>query len=233
MLRSWPCGRLSAGVDYRDSPAPAASKPPESTRKRMHCGGRHANLRPIGRTGGPAKSCDREHTHAFQMARRGRGARLHRPGPRPGRQVPALVYDLGGKFDKSFNEAAYNGAERFKAETGVEYREFEIQNEFAARAGAAQLRPATAQSRSSAMSFSHAGAAGEGGGRSSPTRSSPSSTRWSTCRTCARSSSRKHEGSYLVGMLAAMASQDRQGRLRRRHGHPAHPQIRLRLRARA
>jgi basic membrane protein A len=43
--------------------------------------------------------------------------------------TPALVYDLGGKFDKSFNEAAYNGAERFKAETGVEYREFEIQNE--------------------------------------------------------------------------------------------------------
>jgi basic membrane protein A len=43
--------------------------------------------------------------------------------------TPALVYDLGGKFDKSFNEAAYNGAERFKAETNVEYREFEIQNE--------------------------------------------------------------------------------------------------------
>ena len=24
---------------------------------------------------------------------------------------PALIYDLGGKFDKSFNEAAHNGAE--------------------------------------------------------------------------------------------------------------------------
>jgi basic membrane protein A len=42
---------------------------------------------------------------------------------------PAVVYDLGGKFDKSFNEAAYNGAERFKAETGTEYRDFEIQND--------------------------------------------------------------------------------------------------------
>jgi basic membrane protein A len=42
---------------------------------------------------------------------------------------PAVVYDLGGKFDKSFNEAAYNGAERFKQETGVEYRDFEIQND--------------------------------------------------------------------------------------------------------
>ena len=43
--------------------------------------------------------------------------------------MPAMIYDLGGKFDKSFNEAAFNGAEKFKAETGVEYREFEIQNE--------------------------------------------------------------------------------------------------------
>jgi basic membrane protein A len=42
---------------------------------------------------------------------------------------PALIYDLGGKFDKSFNEAAYNGAEKFKEETGIEYREFEIQND--------------------------------------------------------------------------------------------------------
>ena len=39
---------------------------------------------------------------------------------------PAIIYDLGGKFDKSFNEAAFNGAEKFKAETGIAYREFEI-----------------------------------------------------------------------------------------------------------
>lgn len=42
---------------------------------------------------------------------------------------PAVIFDLGGKFDKSFNEAAFNGAERFKEETGVAYREFEMQNE--------------------------------------------------------------------------------------------------------
>ncbi|MGB3537329.1 MAG: BMP family ABC transporter substrate-binding protein [Mesorhizobium sp.] len=41
---------------------------------------------------------------------------------------PALIYDLGGKFDKSFNEAAYNGAEKFKAETGIAYVDFEISN---------------------------------------------------------------------------------------------------------
>ncbi|AJY45831.1 BMP family lipoprotein [Martelella endophytica] len=38
---------------------------------------------------------------------------------------PALVYGTGGKFDKSFNESGYNGAEKFKADTGVEYRDFE------------------------------------------------------------------------------------------------------------
>jgi basic membrane protein A len=39
---------------------------------------------------------------------------------------PGLIYDLGGKFDKSFNEAAYNGAEEWKAETGNNYVDFEI-----------------------------------------------------------------------------------------------------------
>lgn len=42
---------------------------------------------------------------------------------------PAIIYDLGGKDDGSFNEAAFNGAERFKAETGAEYREFELQSD--------------------------------------------------------------------------------------------------------
>ena len=42
---------------------------------------------------------------------------------------PALIYDLGGKFDKSFNEAAFNGAERWAKETGGSYRDIEIQSE--------------------------------------------------------------------------------------------------------
>lgn len=42
---------------------------------------------------------------------------------------PAVVFDMGGKFDKSFNEAAYNGMEKWKKETGKNYLEFEISNE--------------------------------------------------------------------------------------------------------
>src|SRR5215211_2055744 len=34
---------------------------------------------------------------------------------------PAIVYDLGGKFDKSFNEGVHNGAEQYKKDTGIEY----------------------------------------------------------------------------------------------------------------
>ena len=42
---------------------------------------------------------------------------------------PAVVFDMGGKFDKSFNEGVFNGIERFKKETGIAYREFVVNNE--------------------------------------------------------------------------------------------------------
>ena len=42
---------------------------------------------------------------------------------------PAVQFDMGGKFDKSFNEAAYNGMEKWKKETGKKYLEFEVTNE--------------------------------------------------------------------------------------------------------
>ncbi len=42
---------------------------------------------------------------------------------------PAIVFDMGGKFDKSFNEAAYRGIEMWKKETGKNYLSFEISNE--------------------------------------------------------------------------------------------------------
>ena len=41
---------------------------------------------------------------------------------------PAVVFDMGGKFDKSFNEGVFNGVEKFSKETGIKYREFEVTN---------------------------------------------------------------------------------------------------------
>jgi basic membrane protein A len=43
--------------------------------------------------------------------------------------APAVIYDMGGKFDKSFNEAAYRGIEKWKKDTGKPALEFEIANE--------------------------------------------------------------------------------------------------------
>jgi basic membrane protein A and related proteins len=42
---------------------------------------------------------------------------------------PAIIYDLGGKFDKSFNESAYNGATAWSEETGIGFQDLELQND--------------------------------------------------------------------------------------------------------
>ncbi len=42
---------------------------------------------------------------------------------------PAIIFDLGGKFDKSFNEAAFNGAVLWAEETGGKFREIELTSE--------------------------------------------------------------------------------------------------------
>ena len=41
---------------------------------------------------------------------------------------PAVIFELGGKYDKSFGEAAWKGAEAWKKESGKPYLEFEIAN---------------------------------------------------------------------------------------------------------
>jgi basic membrane protein A len=43
--------------------------------------------------------------------------------------APAYVYSMGGKFDRSFSEALHNGAEMFRKATGIPYVDFEITNE--------------------------------------------------------------------------------------------------------
>ena len=42
---------------------------------------------------------------------------------------PAIIYDLGGKFDKSFNEAGFNGATEWAKETGGNFQDLELQND--------------------------------------------------------------------------------------------------------
>jgi basic membrane protein A len=42
---------------------------------------------------------------------------------------PAIVFDIGGKLDKGFNELAFEGMEKWKKETGKKYLSFEIAKE--------------------------------------------------------------------------------------------------------
>ena len=42
--------------------------------------------------------------------------------------TPAVVFDMGGKFDKSFNESVHDGAEAFTKATGIAVSEFEVVN---------------------------------------------------------------------------------------------------------
>ncbi|MWD26760.1 BMP family ABC transporter substrate-binding protein [Aquicoccus sp. SCR17] len=120
---------------------------------------------------------------------------------------PALIYDLGGKFDKSFNEAAYNGAQRWADETGNSFRDIELQSEAQReqalrRFAEAGMNPVVTTGFS--MSTPIANVAGDypdtkfvtiDGYVDPEEHPNVKSILFS-----------EHQGSYLVGMLAAMAS---------------------------
>ncbi len=54
------------------------------------------------------------------------GSAVAQSNPTPPRFVPAIVFDIGGKHDKGFNEAGLQGAERYRRATGTAYREYEL-----------------------------------------------------------------------------------------------------------
>lgn len=118
---------------------------------------------------------------------------------------PAIIYDLGGKFDKSFNEAAYNGAEKFKAETGIEYREFEIQND--AQREQALLRFAEDGANPIVMAGFSWAAALEKIAPDFPDTNFAIIDMVVDAPNVRSVVFREQEGSYLVGVMAAMASE--------------------------
>ena len=120
---------------------------------------------------------------------------------------PALIFDLGGKFDKSFNEAAFGGASRWAEEIGGKFLEIELQSE--------------AQREQALRRFAEAGAnpvITTGFAFASPLETvAPDypDTKFVNIDgflpeipdNVLMISFQEHEGSYLVGMLAAMASE--------------------------
>jgi basic membrane protein A len=122
---------------------------------------------------------------------------------------PAVIYELGGKFDKSFNQAAWQGAERWKQATGKPYLEFEIVN--AAQREQAALRLAERGAKPVvAIGFPQAASLGKVA-RQYPGTPFAIVDAVVDLPNVQSFVYREHEASFLAGMLAAMAS--RSGRV--------------------
>ena len=118
---------------------------------------------------------------------------------------PAVLFDLGGKFDKSFNESAFNGAQRWAEETGGSYNEVEIQSD--AQREQAIRRFAEAGNNPIVMAgFSWASALGE-------VAADYPDTKFQIIDMVVDAPNvrsivfAEEQGSYLVGVAAAMASE--------------------------
>ncbi len=118
---------------------------------------------------------------------------------------PAVIFDLGGKFDKSFNQASYEGAERFTAETGIAYELFELQND-AQREQALRRFAERGHNPVIVTGFSY-GSAMETVAPEFPDTDFVIIDMVVEQPNVRSVVFKEEEGSYLVGMLAAMASE--------------------------
>ena len=118
----------------------------------------------------------------------------------------ALIYDSGGKFDKSFNESAYNAAEKFKADTGNDYMEFEAANNAQIEQGLRKLAQRGANVIV-AMGFAMADAVSAVAAEYPDTNFTIVDVNWLQGDNLQQIVFKEHEGSFLVGMIAAMKSQ--------------------------
>jgi basic membrane protein A len=119
---------------------------------------------------------------------------------------PALIFDLGGKFDKSFNEAAHNGATRWAEETGGSYREIELQSE-AQREQALRRFAEAGANPIITMGFAMADALGAVAPDYPDTKFVAIDVTWLDAPNIRQIGFAEHEGSYLVGMLAGMKTE--------------------------
>ena len=119
---------------------------------------------------------------------------------------PAVVYDMGGKFDKSFNEGVYNGVKRFTEETGIEVMEFEVTNEAQRQRAMERLvqRGATALL---GVGFAQADAIAAVAEANPDAQFGIIDVYWLDHPNLRQYSFKEHEGSYLVGVAAAMKSE--------------------------
>ena len=119
-----------------------------------------------------------------------------------------VVYDSGGKFDKSFNELAFKTAERVKNELGWQMVEFESSNDAQIEQGMRKIADRGA-TMIVGMGFAQADAVAAVSADYPDIKfvavdvcwlDDPNNNIYQACY-------KEHEGSFLVGMIAAMASE--------------------------
>ncbi len=118
---------------------------------------------------------------------------------------PAVIYDMGGKFDKSFNEGVYNGVKKFTDETGIEVMEFEVTNE-TQREQAMRRMAERGASIILGVGFAQADAIAKVAAEYPDKQFSIIDVGWLDAPNLRQYVFKEHEGSYLVGVAAALAS---------------------------
>ena len=118
---------------------------------------------------------------------------------------PAVIYDMGGKFDKSFNQGVYTGIKRFQDETGVKVMEFEVTNETQREQAMRRMvdRGATVVL---GVGFAQADAINKVASENPDRLFSIIDVSWLDQPNLRQYAFKEHEGSFLVGMAAALAS---------------------------
>ncbi|GHA44808.1 BMP family ABC transporter substrate-binding protein [Amylibacter ulvae] len=119
---------------------------------------------------------------------------------------PAVIYDMGGKFDKSFNEGVWAGVKKFTDETGVEVMEFEVTNE-AQREQAMTRMVQRGATVVLGVGFAQADAIDKIAGENPDVQFSIIDVSWLDKPNLRQYAFKEQEGSYIVGVAAAMASQ--------------------------
>ncbi|WP_422013914.1 BMP family lipoprotein [Roseateles sp.] len=119
-------------------------------------------------------------------------------------QQPAVIFDMGGKFDKSFNQAGYQGAEQWKKETGKAYLEFEISND-TQRVQAIRRMAERGASPIISIGFAQASALQQVAKDFPKTQFAIIDAKVDLPNVQSLLF-KEHEGSYLVGAMAAMVS---------------------------
>ena len=119
---------------------------------------------------------------------------------------PAVIYDLGGKFDKSFNQGVWDGVQRFTAETGIKVMEFEVTNE-TQREQAMRRMVARGATVVLGVGFAQADAIAAVAKDHPEVQFSIIDVSWLDAPNLRQYAFKEHEGSYLVGIAAAHATQ--------------------------